>query len=428
MLQKPWKVAFYSKRGASRRYHRGMNVLCIECGKLFSINAAQLGSKGRCPHCKSAVQMPASVDQVQAQQTRVVADRRIAERTLLAGVVLLVHVFALLLLAKLPWYSTASQTAEIEHHFVLRPPTEPRLKAPPIPRLQPVPVKTLSLQSYNAVTAIPSPQRSTVSESQSRFGDPASADPSFGDLPEFIADANSGMTHWEKFRRQADGLITVESFDELLDRLGNDGLDVAIVFDSTASMDREIAQVREGIERIGKTLIKAVPKTRISVCTYRDQGDQYVTKGLELTESVAQVSTFLNEIRAQGGGDKSESVTAGVRWVIENNQFRPQAKKVILIFGDAPPKPDQRLTCQQLVSDFRFKQRGVVSTVTCDQNEKLASFVELAEIGGGESFLNNEETDIVQQLLVLVFGSRYQEELLSLELSLQAENGGGLFP
>ena len=403
-----------------------MNVLCIDCGKSFSINAAQLGSKGRCPHCKSAVQMPASVDQVQAHQTLAVADPRYAERTLLAAVVLLVHVFALLLLANLPWYSPAPEATEVEHHFVLLPPSEPHLTTPPMPRLQSVPVDSLSLSSSLAFAEMRSPRRWKNAELQSRLG--GVADFSFDDLPEFIADANNGMTNWEQFRRQAEGLITVETFDELLNRLGNDGLDVAIVFDSTASMDREIAQVRDGIERIGRTLVRAVPKTRISVCTYRDQGDQYVTKGLSLSESVAQVSTFLGEIRAQGGGDKSESVTAGVRWVIENNRFRPKAKKVILIFGDAPPKPDQRWACQQLVSDFRFQQRGIVSTVTCDRNEKLESFVELAELGGGESFLNNEQTDIVQQLLVLVFGSRYQEELLSLELDFEAGKGGGLFP
>ena len=373
--------------------------------------------------------MPASVDQVQAQQTLAVADRRIAERTLLAGVVLLVHVFALLLLAKLPWYSPAPTTSEVEHHFVLLPPTEPLLKTPPMARLQSVPLDSLNLPSSVAMAVLPSPLRSTNQrslDSQSRFGNAVAAGPD--DLPEFIADTNSGMTNWEQFRRQADGLIAVETFDEMLNRLGNDGLDVAIVFDSTASMDREIAQVRDGIERIGRTLVRAVPKTRISVCTYRDQGDQYVTKGLKLSESVAQVSTFLSEIRAQGGGDKSESVTAGVEWVIQNNRFRPKAKKVILIFGDAPPKPDQRLACQQLVSDFRFQQRGIVSTVTCHRSEKLESFVELAEIGGGESFLNNEETDIVQQLLVLVFGSRYQKELLSLELEFQADEDGLLFP
>ena len=404
-----------------------MNVLCIDCGKSFSIKAAQLGRKGRCPHCKSTVQMPASVDQVQAQQTLAVADPRFAERALLAGIVLLLHVFALLLLAKLPWYSPSPETGEVEHQFVLIPPKEARLSATPIPRLQSVPVELLNRQASIAVAATPSSLRSTISELKNRFGD-AAAGSSFDQLPDFIADANSGMTNWEKFRTQADGLVPVETFDELLSRLGDDGLDVAIVFDSTASMDREIAQVRDGIERIGRTLVRAVAKTRISVCTYRDQGDQYVTKGLSLSESVAQVSTFLNEIRAQGGGDKSESVTAGVKWVIENNQFRPQAKKVILIFGDAPPKRDQRLACQQLVSDFRFKQRGIVSTVTCGRREKLESFVDLAEIGGGESFLNNEQTDIVQQLLVLVFGSRYQEELLSLESAFEAEDAGRLFP
>jgi len=147
--------------------------------------------------------------------------------------------------------------------------------------------------------------------------------------------------------------------------LGNGGLDVVIVFDSTASMGRAIAQVKDGIGQMGETLFRLVPKTRISVCTYRDQGDQYVTQGLPLSTSIAQVVTFLSEIRAQGGGDRSESVAAGVEWVIENNRFRPNSKKVILIFGDAPPKPGQWLACQQSITDFRFEQHGIVSTVTC---------------------------------------------------------------
>jgi len=316
-------------------------------------------------------------------------------------------------MANLPWYSPAPRPAEIEHHFVLRPQLEPRLATLTVPRLQSVPVESLNAQNPNVALETP---RTVERQSRglNRFGDPAPDDGFLDGVPQFIAGADGGLTQWEQFRRQADPLLPIETFDELLTQLGDDGLDVAIVFDSTASMDREIAQVKDGIERIGKTLFRLVPKTRITVCTYRDQGDQYVTKGLELSQSVAQVSTFLSEIRAQGGGDKSESVTAGIKWVIDNNQFGRNAKKVILIFGDAPPKPDQMLACQQLVSDFRFQQRGTVSTVTCNRRTKLEAFEKIAELGGGESFLNEDETQIVQQLLVLVFGSRYRSELLPL--------------
>ena len=394
-----------------------MKVQCIDCGKSFSIGAAQLGMRGRCPHCKSSVQMPASVDQVQARRTLATADPRYVQRTLLAAVVFLLHVGVLLLMAYLPWYSAGQNSAEVEHHFVLPAPSEQRLMSLPVQQLQTVSPESLNLQAPDRLQALPTPRQQIVSDqnrNQNLFGDPLPRQRSFDGVPDFIAGAGGGLNVWDQFRTQDNPLIPPETFDELLSRLGDDGLDIAIVFDSTASMNLEIAQVKDGIEQMGETLFRLVPKTRISVCTYRDQGDKYVTKGLPLSASIAQVVTFLSEIRAQGGGDKSESVTAGVDWVIKNNQFRPNAKKVILIFGDAPPKPDQWLACQRLVSDFRFGQRGLVSTVTCHRRTKLKSFVEIAQLGGGESFLNSDETQIVQQLLVLVFGSRYQGELIPL--------------
>ncbi len=392
-----------------------MNVQCIDCGKSFSIQAGQLGSRGRCPHCKSPVQMPASVDQVHARRTLAAADPRYVQRTLLAAVVMLLHVGALLLMAYLPWFSTPRPPSEAEHHFVLPAPSEQRLAALPVPQLKPVPSDVLFLESMNRLQALPTPRQQIAADfqrNQNRFGDPVPSLRSSDGVPDFIAGVAGSPDAWDQLRPDDNPLMPVETFDELLARLGNDGLDIAIVFDSTASMNLEIDQVKSGIEQMGETLFRLVPKTRISICTYRDQGDQYVTKGLPLSSSVAQVVTFLNEIRAQGGGDKSESVTAGIKWVIENNRFRSRAKKVILIFGDAPPKPDQWLACQKLISDFRFGQRGIVSTVTCHRRTRLKSFVQIAQLGGGESFLNNDETEIVEQLLVLVFGSRYRSQLM----------------
>ncbi len=395
-----------------------MNVFCIDCGKSFSIGAAQLGTCGRCPHCKSVVTMPASVDQIQDQQTRTVADPRYVQRAALAAVVVLLHVGALIVMAKLPWYTRDPQPSEVEHQFILSRPRAPRLAQRSVLRLQPTPIQSLgALSASTHLTVLPSAARRI--EFDNDWGRPRVIDGAFEDLPPFVARAGGGMTKWEQFQRTAQSFRPSETFDQLLQGVNKVGLDVAIVFDSTASMDREIAAVKDGIERIGKTLFRLVPKTRISICTYRDQGDAYVTKGVGLSQSLAQLSTFLTEVSAQGGGDKSESVTAGLRWVLENNRFRRNAKKVILIFGDAPPKPDQMIVCQNLVSDFRFRQRGTVSTVTCQHRRKMEAFQAIAELGGGESFLNHDETQIVQQLLVLVFGSRYKNDV---RLNLTAEH------
>ena len=75
-----------------------------------------------------------------------------------------------------------------------------------------------------------------------------------------------------------------EEFGKMISRLQNDGLDIVIVFDSSGSMQGEIDEVKAKIQRIGNALVQMIRKARISICTYRDQGDAYVVKGLQLTQ------------------------------------------------------------------------------------------------------------------------------------------------
>jgi hypothetical protein len=102
----------------------------------------------------------------------------------------------------------------------------------------------------------------------------------------------------------------------------------------------------------------------------------------------------------------------GLRWAVTNNQFRPKARKVILLFGDAPPHPQDRRECLDIASDFGSQHQGVVSTVTCRNRMKLPDFVEIAEVGGGESFLTTDYKQIITQLMILVFGSKYRSKVI----------------
>ena len=203
-----------------------------------------------------------------------------------------------------------------------------------------------------------------------------------------------------------------EEFGKMISRLQKDGLDIVIVFDSSGSMKGELDQVKSKIQRIGGALAQMIPKTRIGVCTYRDQGDDYVVKGLPLTDNIGQIVTYLNTIDAKGGGDLPEAVDEGLRWAIQNNTFNRRARKVILVFGDAPPHADKTIACQKWASEFRNKQRGIVSTVTCRSTQKLDEFVSIAKIGGGESFLTSNEREIMKQLMILVFGSQHRSKVL----------------
>ena len=176
-------------------------------------------------------------------------------------------------------------------------------------------------------------------------------------------------------------------------------------------MQGEIDQVKDQIERIGGVLFKLIPKTRISICTYRDQGDAYVVKGLPLTDNLAEIVLYLSDIQAAGGGDEPEAVDDGLQWSIEKNDFRRRARKVILLFGDAPPRASRVVRCQKMVSDFR-NAGGVVSTVTCRKPDRMDEFVSIAQLGRGESFLTQDEQQIMSQLIVLVFGSQHRAKVL----------------
>lgn len=202
------------------------------------------------------------------------------------------------------------------------------------------------------------------------------------------------------------------NWDGMLQQLRRNGLDIVITFDSTGSMAGEINEVKRQIKRIGGTLVKMIPKARISICTYRDEGDEYVVKGLPLTGDIQAVDEYLSKIRAGGGGDEPEAVHEGLRWSMSYNEFNPRARKVILVFGDAPPHQEHLKTCLKLASGFNQQQKGIVSTVTCRDRERIREFIEIAYAGGGEAFLSADERQIMTQLLVLVFGSQHRSKVI----------------
>jgi hypothetical protein len=208
------------------------------------------------------------------------------------------------------------------------------------------------------------------------------------------------------------GSMAGGGWDGFLQNLRRNGLDIVITFDSTGSMGGEIREVKEQIKRIGGTLLKMVPKARISICTYRDNGDDFVVQGLPLTSEITEIDSYLAGISADGGGDEPEAVQEGLRWAVSKNQFRPNARKMLLLFGDAPPHRQDHGTCLSIASDFQREHNGIVSTVTCRRGTRLDEFIEIAEMGGGEAFLTSDERQIMEQLIVLVFGSKFRSKVL----------------
>ncbi len=314
---------------------------------------------------------------------------------------LILHLFVVVLLALVPW-GTASEPQGNEGQSVVI----GQLDRQPLVRRDKS-WDTSALETQNRASFQP----------QNQEIQPLSSEKSWtaADMSVQLPSVASGLDRSVNFDAVASDSAShsgAQDFGELITQLKRDGLDIVITFDSTGSMDSEIRQVKSKIERIGGALFQLVPKTRLSICTYRDEGDQYVVKGLKLTDSLSKVSEYLDSISASGGGDVPEAVDQGLTWSINENSFRPRARKVILLFGDAPPHANRQKACLTQAANFRRQQSGIVSTVTCHSEQRLTEFAEIAQIGGGEAFLTRNDREIMTQLMVLVFGSQHREKVV----------------
>ncbi len=214
------------------------------------------------------------------------------------------------------------------------------------------------------------------------------------------------------------------SFGSYIKVLREKGLDIVFVFDSTSSMAQVLSQIKFKVANLIATIKRLVPQSKIGLVTYRDAGDEYVTQAHPLTFSTGKLYNFLKQVEPGGGGDLEEAVFEALRVAIEDLTWREDTKKIILLIGDAPPHPSEVEATYQLIQRFKKKRSGVVSTLDTSfesnalQNAYVArprgviqEFRQIAALTGGESANLIEEEKVVKQLVVLIFGTRWEESL-----------------
>src|SRR5437868_1316510 len=163
------------------------------------------------------------------------------------------------------------------------------------------------------------------------------------------------------------------SFGKYVGGLRKVGLDVAIVVDSTGSMQNVIDEIRRRMDDLAATMQRLVPTARIGAVAYRDrdddkvataprQSEDFLVKWTDLTFNVKKVQTFLDGIVAEGGGDWPEAVKDGLECAMRQLKWRQDAKKVIILVGSSPPHEKDVPAIKKLVDDWRARG-GVVSTI-----------------------------------------------------------------
>lgn len=113
--------------------------------------------------------------------------------------------------------------------------------------------------------------------------------------------------------------------------------DLMIIMDKTGSMSDDINNLKIGLDQILETL-KKYDSIRLAVATY---GDKNVDKSAwfefkNFDTDFEETMEFIENIKITGGGDYPESVYDGIYEAFQNDFWRSNSKRMVILLGDAP--------------------------------------------------------------------------------------------
>ena len=116
-------------------------------------------------------------------------------------------------------------------------------------------------------------------------------------------------------------------------------IDVVFAVDTTGSMGGLLDGAKQTVWSIASHIKQTDPEAsiRIGLVAYKDVGDEYVTKPFMLTTDLDAMYAELASYTAAGGGDTPEDVDAALNDALYKMSWRPGAKKLMFVVGDAPP-------------------------------------------------------------------------------------------
>lgn len=168
-----------------------------------------------------------------------------------------------------------------------------------------------------------------------------------------------------KLARQAeDDLRKAAELEDFARRKVIRELDLVFVVDTTSSMTRVIGELSEAMRGLVRIMERLVPSVRIGFVAYRDYdlGGSWVTRSLPLTSTASdlrRIESFAADLqrRIQGGRTVKEAVYAGMARAAQLG-FRPSARQVIMLIGDAGPHVREERRTLSVVREFANRGPG----------------------------------------------------------------------
>ncbi len=205
------------------------------------------------------------------------------------------------------------------------------------------------------------------------------------------------------------------SFRRTVGELRKSGLEIVFVFDSTGSMTRMIHDTKTTIGQMLAVLRALVPDARVGLVTYRDRGaEHYLVRQVPLGLDFWRATNFVQFVTADGGGDLPEDVRAGMRAAFAQ-RWRPGARRVVVLAGDAPPHARDLDELIAEVRSFTRDGRSFVHTLLTSrehlEDDATKAFVAIAAAGHGTCERLEAGDRVLQRVLTLAFGREFDRDL-----------------
>lgn len=205
-----------------------------------------------------------------------------------------------------------------------------------------------------------------------------------------------------------------------LQTLGKAKVEVVFVLDTTGSMAGLIDAAKEKIWSIAASMAQATPAPEISMglVAYRDRGDAYVTRVVDLSTDLDSMYATLMEFAAEGGGDGPESVNQALHDAVHAMSWSqdPGSYKVVFLVGDAPPHMDYQDDPKYPEIVAAAAAKGIViNTIQCGNLAETAPhWQRIAALGKGRYF------QVEQAGSAVVIDTPYDRRIAELAAELDA--------
>ncbi len=176
-------------------------------------------------------------------------------------------------------------------------------------------------------------------------------------------------------------------------------VEVVFCLDTTGSMGGLIEGAKQKIWAICNQIAggKPTPDLKVGLVAYRDKGDAYVTKIIDLTDDLDAIHGHLKTFQAQGGGDGPEAVNKALDDSVNKIKWSADKKtlRIVFLVGDAPPHMDYSDDVKYPETCKKACEKGIIiNTIQCGNDGECTkhwkeicvkaegSFVQIAQDGG----------------------------------------------